>query len=531
MINYGYAIKLKDEASKGMRTLVQLADNLKKKSNITINVKLSGSSVSGMQNLSKLVGGLNSQVNNLSKSFDNLRRAQEKASTSGSRLFKGINQDMRGSGSSMSSIMGGIKQIAAAYAVSSGARQMWKAGTSEQDLVTRMGFFLRDKEAASNINQQLNTMAKTAPVDLLQLREQAQLMAPIFGKDVMKHLKNVATVTAATGGDFGNIAYNYGQIKSMGRTYGLDIRQFAMQNIPIYEEIGKVMKVPASAVQELGTQGKITFKVVQKAFENMTAPGGRFEGALGITAGTASGKAQLMMNDLYMKFSEGFQKMLPSIISLMDSLSPLFDGIPKIIQILTPMVDSLSKIVVALSPTITGLLEELVKMLVPIVNAINKYILAPIGGLPMTADVSIPGITTAIGRYAMDSGMLPYGADIAKQMRLSRVEGFKKDLANKTPYNTLVPFFNPLDPMGKSFPYGKASGDIKSSASTIASTNQDLAAAGVKGTGGIKNFKIEINAPIVQLNGVMGAKNYSPKETAEIAANEFLQIFQSVALN
>ena len=32
-------------------------------------------------------------------------------------------------------------------------------------------------------------------------------------------------VVSGSGGDFGNIAYNFAQIKSMGRTYGIDLRR------------------------------------------------------------------------------------------------------------------------------------------------------------------------------------------------------------------------------------------------------------------------------------------------------------------
>ena len=52
---------------------------------------------------------------------------------------------------------------------------------------------------------------------------------------------------------------------------------------------------------------------------------------------------------------------------------------------------------------------------------------------------------------------------------------------------------------------------------------------GVRGDGGVKNFNIEFNAPVVQVDSKNTAKQYTPEEMANIASNEFIQTIMQLA--
>lgn len=65
--------------------------------------------------------------------------------------------------------------------------------------------------------------------------------------------------------------------------------------------------------------------------------------------------------------------------------------------------------------------------------------------------------------------------------------------------------------------------DLKSSIST------DDFIRGVRGDGGVKNFNIEFNAPVVQVDSKNTAKQYTPEEMANIASNEFIQTIMQLA--
>jgi len=67
--------------------------------------------------------------------------------------------------------------------------------------------------------------------------------------------------------------------------------------------------------------------------------------------------------------------------------------------------------------------------------------------------------------------------------------------------------------------------------SQIAGVNTDLSPRGVSGNGGIKNFQITFNSPVVQIDDkhVEGEK-YTPEQLGQTAAKEFVNILTQIAV-
>ena len=65
----------------------------------------------------------------------------------------------------------------------------------------------------------------------------------------------------------------------------------------------------------------------------------------------------------------------------------------------------------------------------------------------------------------------------------------------------------------------------------INNVNTDLSPRGVSGNGGIKNFQITFNSPVVQVddNHVEGEK-YTPEQLGQTAAKEFVNILTQIAV-
>lgn len=501
--------------------------------NYGFNINVGGNAADNMRKISQATAKLRSEAKQVG---DEANKSFRKINDS----VNSLNSNLQKSGGLFTKLKGLALAFVSVQSAMMVGRKLWESGTSEQNLVTRMGFFLRDKQAALQMNEELKGIGRRAPVDIMQLREQASLLAPIFGRDTMKHLKTIASVVAATGADFGNVAYNYGQIKSMGRTYGIDIRQFAMQNIPIYQEIAKVLKVPANKIQELSASGKITFDVVQKAFENMVGKGGRFEGALEATSGTASGQWQIFLNEMSIKLSEIFKDVLPFVQDLINALKPISDLLKPLLNVFTPFLPVISKLLSDIVPFLQLLLQELQPIFDSLASILRTELMPILSDiLKATTDLilSLDPLFKFIGRLGETFERFNFGQHAYDENKMQGNEflnsmwrNYKMKTTGVSAHGTLS-FFNPLDPAYKTFPYQSIGGGSDAKATNdIIKANEDLSAAGVKGKGGIKNFKIEINAPIVQLNGGMG-REYAPQEFSEIAANEFLQILQSVVIN
>ena len=160
----------------------------------------------------------------------------------------------------------------------------------------------------------LKQMGRTMPIAISDIYKQAGFLAPVFKENTQKYLKMFADVVAGSGGDFGNIAFNFAQIKQLGRSQGIDLKQFAYQNIPIFEELSKLIGKSTEEILKMSTEGKISFDIVAKAFENMTKEGGIYFGAVEARAKTFRGQWQIIANKLEEIWVKFFEKARPCLL-------------------------------------------------------------------------------------------------------------------------------------------------------------------------------------------------------------------------
>lgn len=145
-----------------------------------------------------------------------------------------------------------------------------------QQLEIAFSTMLRSSTQAQTLmNRLIETAAKT-PFDLQGIASSAKQMLA-YGSTVdtvVDELVMLGNVASGVGAPLSEIAYLYGTLRTQGRAYTMDIRQFAGRGIPIYEELSKVLGVTKDKVSELVTEGKVGFPEVEKAFQNMTSSAG-----------------------------------------------------------------------------------------------------------------------------------------------------------------------------------------------------------------------------------------------------------------
>ena len=147
-----------------------------------------------------------------------------------------------------------------------------------QQLEIAFETMLKSKDKASVLMGQLTETAAKTPFDLQGIAQGAkQLLA--YGsqaESVVDELKMLGNVASGVSAPLGDLVYLYGTLRSQGRAYTVDIRQFAGRGIPIYKELSNVLGVTTSELNGLIEAGKVGFPEVEKAFQNMTASGGQF---------------------------------------------------------------------------------------------------------------------------------------------------------------------------------------------------------------------------------------------------------------
>jgi hypothetical protein len=176
-----------------------------------------------------------------------------------------------------------------------------------QQLDIAFSTMLKSKVAADRLMKELIVFAGTTPFGLKDAAGAAkQLLA--YGstaKGVIGELRMLGDVASGVSIPIGDLVYLYGTLKTQGRAYAMDIRQFAGRGIPIYAELAKVLGVAKDEVAGLVSAGKVGFAEVEQAFKNMTAAGGMFGGLMEAQSKTWKGQIErfkdawdIMLNDI-----------------------------------------------------------------------------------------------------------------------------------------------------------------------------------------------------------------------------------------
>jgi len=142
----------------------------------------------------------------------------------------------------------------------------------------QLTLFTKNAEATNEIIAQLKVTADATSLGLPGLLEATKTLAA-YGVSA----KNAGTATKMLGdlalGDSEKLqrfAVNLGQISSIGKAYTVDLKQFAMAGIPIFEALSKVMGKSTSEVLKLAEQGQVTYPIVVKAIAELTKEGASF---------------------------------------------------------------------------------------------------------------------------------------------------------------------------------------------------------------------------------------------------------------
>ena len=145
-----------------------------------------------------------------------------------------------------------------------------------QQLEIAFSTMLKSSSQAKKLMDSLIDTAARTPFDLQGIAQTTKQMLA-YGStvdNVVDEIVMLGNVASGVGAPLQDIAYLYGTLRTQGRAFTVDIRQFAGRGIPIYEELAKVLGVTKDEVTGLVSEGKVGFGEVEKAFQNMTGKAG-----------------------------------------------------------------------------------------------------------------------------------------------------------------------------------------------------------------------------------------------------------------
>ncbi len=547
------------------------------------------------QKLDAIMQKLNSMSSKLGDTFRRTGTSAQQATQKAESGFKRVSTaigDARQKLDKLNFGFHGLGSKLAGLGLSIGAvdigRRIINAGGTEEDALARLRFALKDEGKARAMLGDLKQMGRTMPIAISDIYKQAGFLAPVFKENTQKYLKMFADVVAGSGGDFGNIAFNFAQIKQLGRSQGIDLKQFAYQNIPIFEELSKLIGKSTEEILKMSTEGKISFDIVAKAFENMTKEGGIYFGAVEARAKTFRGQWQIIANKLEEIWVKFFEKARPYLqqfsdwvekqIESFDELYPtiknvgkvllaaftgkiLINGIANFIRSLTIIKNLLEAIGLIETKNLATGLGKRIAMTSMGRNILSKA--GPIGALALAAGETALWMNRELNE-AQRKQLAPYVVDISdlsetsdeglvkyKAQRLNEsISGLQERIDNLQP-KVDESFFGQGSSLLKAFKKLQEENRLKfegvkdimmkqwensitptgQNIAAINNVNTDLSPRGVSGNGGIKNFQITFNSPVVQIDDkhVEGEK-YTPEQLGQTAAKEFVNILTQIAV-
>jgi len=193
-------------------------------------------------------------------------------------------------------------------------------------------------------------IAAKTPFNLEQVAGAGKILMA-FGLDAdqaVKSTEQLGIAAAATGGDVNLLARNLGQIAAQGQAYTRDLTQFAIQGIPIWEEMSAVTGRSVDELKKMASEGKIGFDIVNEALTNLTAEGTAFAEVAERMQETFAGrmaKIEASINELGLAFVNTFNSMdralggpvSNSMKALADMITWIAANLPSIATGLTAM--------------------------------------------------------------------------------------------------------------------------------------------------------------------------------------------------
>lgn len=212
----------------------------------------------------------------------------------------------------------GLGGLGAAFAVLKGGLNL--ASDLEQTSVA-LRTMVGDADKANALLSEVKKIGASTPFEFPELADATRKLIA-FGEEagnIPATLRTVGDIASGVGMPISELSELYGKARTQGTLFAEDLNQLMGRGIPIMDELAKVTGKPVEEIKKLASEGKITFPLLQAAFQNLTSEGGKFFGMMETQAKTNKG----LMSTL----KDGFNEVLLLVSTpLNDALKPVLTG-------------------------------------------------------------------------------------------------------------------------------------------------------------------------------------------------------------
>ena len=169
-----------------------------------------------------------------------------------------------------------------------------------------------DKGKTNELFGQIKGLARQSPFGVMELTKSTKALSAygVQYNEIYDTAKRLANISAATSVDINRLILAFGKTKSRGFLDGLEAKQFAYANIPIYEMVRKKLEdlegqaITTAQVMERIKKREIGFDIVKDVLWDMTDEGGKFYNMQEALAGSVKTSWKLVRDNIELMFGE-----------------------------------------------------------------------------------------------------------------------------------------------------------------------------------------------------------------------------------
>jgi tape measure domain-containing protein len=267
----------------------------------------------------------------------------------------------------LGSLVGLAGKAFAAVGIFEGVKGIIKMGSDLEQTRVQFETFTGSAEKGNAVIQELQKFAQITPFDDEQVISAGrQLLA--FGEDATSLtpiLTKLGNISSATGKDINELTSIYGKNKLSGIIQGEDLNQLTEAGIPVMGSLARQLGVTTDQVKKMGAEGKISFKMLDTAFDELGGAGGKWGALMDKQSKTFAGRlsgllgfVQNLGGKIGVALTPGLGKLVDAGNAVMTFVSTnagkIVDMFKPVQQALQPMLDAFEQIYAELGLTGDG---------------------------------------------------------------------------------------------------------------------------------------------------------------------------------
>lgn len=229
----------------------------------------------------------------------------------------------------------GVAKLSAAaaggFGLKSFAQQCVSARSQLQGMQTSLETMV-GKNTAQSLFDQLFVIAKRSPLEMTDMVGAEQMMIS-FGIDAqksVKYMEAISDISMGSAAKFNSLTLAFSQMSATGKLMGQDLNQMINQGFNPLEVIAQKTGKSIAQLKDEMSKGKITAEMVQQAFIDVTAEGGRFHDMSLAASKTISGQMSMLQDALTTMYSTIGEKLEPAVMGYYKTMTTIVDNWEKL---------------------------------------------------------------------------------------------------------------------------------------------------------------------------------------------------------